>query len=139
MNSKSGSSTNGSGPFNAPLAWWGLQGSDSGDGATRQLGRFQAFASDLQKIYADAYNRQMQGFLTSNERLAQSLQGAMRCREPHDVLAAEANIVATYFEAASARTKTWLELTEKIQECCAAAVRLDDKPAHPSPRRAAVR
>jgi hypothetical protein len=116
-----------------------MQGSDGSDSATKQLGRFQAFASDLQRIYADAYNHQLRGFLTTSERLAQSLQDAMRCRQPQDVLAAEANIVATYLEGASARTRTWLELTQKVQECCATAARVDNGPTPSSRHRAAVR
>jgi hypothetical protein len=61
--------------------------------------------------------------LGANERIARSLQEFLRCRQPQDLIAAESNVLATILEEASQQAKTWVELTQKVRDCCAAAAR----------------
>jgi hypothetical protein len=109
--------------LNALFAWWGVPNAKEEGGIEKQMKRFQTFASDLQKTCGDAYGQQMQAFRTANDRLAQSFQELMHCRQPQDVIAAESNILATILEGASLQARTWVELTQKVQDCCAAMAR----------------
>ena len=85
--------------------------------------RLQDFATDLQKTYSEAYNQQIQAILTTNERLADSLQEFSHCRQSHDLVAAETNVLATLFEGVSLQAKTLFEQTQKIEDCYAAIAR----------------
>jgi hypothetical protein len=96
----------------------------NGNGALdRQMKRFQQFAADFQKKCGDAYSGEMDALFSSNERLSRSMQELLRCRRPPEVLAAESEILATLLEGASLQAKRWAELTQKLQECCAAVAR----------------
>lgn len=119
MNTKDSNITMGFDRLNALFAWWGVPSSNGNGNIETQMKRFQTFASDLQKTYGEAYSQHMQALFTVNERLAGSLQELMRCRQPQDVIAAESNILATLVEGASLQAKTWVELTQKVQDCCA--------------------
>ena len=109
--------------LNALFAWWGVPTADGNGTIDRQMKRFQVFASDLQKTYGDAYSHEMEALLKSNERVVRSLQELVRCRQPQDVIAAESDILATLLEGAALQAKTWAELTQKVQDCCAAMAR----------------
>ena len=109
--------------LNATFVWWGVPGTSGNGQIDGQMKRLQAFTSDLQKAYGDAYTKQMSTLLGANERIARSLQEFLRCRQPQDLIAAEANVLATVLEETSQQAKTWVELTQKVQDCCAAAAR----------------
>ena len=104
---------------NAVFAWWGLSGADNTGKLDGQFKRFQAFTSDLQKAYGETCSAQMSTLLAANERVGRSLLEFVRCRRPQDVVAAESNVMAAILEETSLQTKTWLELSQKVQECCA--------------------
>lgn len=105
--------------MNAVFAWWGLSGADSTGKLDGQFKRFQAFTSDLQKAYGETYGAQMSALIGANERIGRSLLEFVQCRRPQDVIAAESSVMATILEETSLQTKTWLELSQKVQECCA--------------------
>ena len=109
--------------LNALFAWWGIPDAGENGNVDGQMKRFQAFTSDLQKVYGEAYNRQMEAMFTANERIAKSLQAFLHCREARDVIAAESNVLATILEGASLQSRTWVEVTQKIQDCCASMAR----------------
>ena len=123
MAAKDGNITTGLNRLNALFTWWGVPNSYENGDIDTQMKRLQACASDLQKSYSDACGRQMQALFAANERLAGSLQELVRCRKPQDVIAAELNILATLLEGALVQTKAWVELTKKVQGCCAAMTR----------------
>jgi hypothetical protein len=120
---KDGNITTGLNRLNALFTWWGVANSYGNGDIDTPMKRLQACASDLQKIYSDAYGRQIQAMFVANERLAGSLQELLRCRKPRDAIAAELNILATLLEEAMVQTKTWVELTKKVQDRCAAMTR----------------
>ena len=123
MNSKDENITTGLDRLNALFAWWGVPALNGNGQMDGQMKRFQAFTSDLQRTCSEAYSRQMNAILTANERIAGSLQEFLRCRQPHDVIAAESNVLATILEEASLQARTWADLTQKVQDCCAAMAR----------------
>lgn len=123
MSSKDENITMGLDRLNALFAWWGVPAANGNGQIDGQMKRFQAFTSDLQKTYSEAYSRQMSALFAANERIAGSLQEFLRCRQPQDVIAAESNVLATIMEGASLQAKTWVELTQKVQDCCTAMAR----------------
>jgi hypothetical protein len=109
--------------LNGLMAWWGMPGPNGNGAVGRQIKRLQQFAADFQKTCADAYSGEMSAVLNSNERLGRSVQEFVRCRQPSEVLAAESEILVTLLEGASLQAKLWAELTQRLQECCAAVAR----------------
>lgn len=123
MNAKDGGTAMGLERLSALFALWGMPKSNGSGNAEAQIKRFEGFASDLQKTCSEAYSRRIQALFAANERLTQSFQEVMRCRQPQDLLVAEANIVATMLEGASAQTRAWAEFAQKVEACCAAMLR----------------
>ena len=109
--------------LNALFAWWGVPLGSANGQIDGQMKRIQAFTSDLQKTYGEAYSRQMSALVAANERIAGSLQEFLRCRQPQDLVAAESHLVATIMEGASQQATAWVELTQKVQDCYAAMAR----------------
>lgn len=109
--------------MNAVFAWWGLSDGDSAGKLDGHFKRFGTFTSDLQKVFGDTYGAQMRTLLGVNERIGRSFQEFLKCRQPQDVIAAEASVLASILEETSLQAKTWLELSQKVQECCAAMAR----------------
>ena len=108
---------------NAVFAWWGLSGADNTGKLDGQFKRFQAFTSDLQKAYGETYSAQMSTLLGANERIGRSLLEFVQCRRPQDVIAAESSVMAAILEETSLQTKTWLDLSQKVQDYCATMAR----------------
>jgi hypothetical protein len=123
MNAKTEGVALGLDRLNALLSWWGISNDTGNENIEVQMKRFQVFASDLQKAYGDAYCLQMEALFTANERLGRSFQEFLHCRQPQEVIAAESSILATILERASLQAKPWIDLTEKVQDCCAALAR----------------
>lgn len=105
------------------LGWWGVPIASGNGMIDIQMKRLQQFAADLQKTYSDAYRSEMDALFSSNDRLARSFQDLFHSRQPQEVMAAESDIFATLLEDASLHVKRWTELTQKLQECCAAMAR----------------
>lgn len=108
---------------NAVFAWRGLSDVNSAGKLDGQFKRFQAFTSDLQKAFGDTYGAQMGSLLSANDRIGRSLLEFLQCRQPQDVIAAESSVLAAILEETSLQTKTWLELSQKVQEYCATMAR----------------
>lgn len=107
----------------ALFSWWGLSNEDARESLSSRLKRLQTLTSDLQSIYAEAGSEQTAAALAANDRILRSYQDLVQCRRPADVLAAQGAIFATLLEEASRRTQAWADVTQKVQECCASAVR----------------
>jgi hypothetical protein len=101
--------------------WWGTPNANRNEGIEGPVKRFQTFASDLQKVYGEAYSFQMRSLFTANEQLASSFQDFLRCRHPRELIAVESDILAIFFEGAMLQAKTWVDLTQKVQQCYEAA------------------
>jgi hypothetical protein len=109
--------------MNAVLAWWGLSGTDGAGKLDGQFKRFQVFTSDLQKAYGETYGAQMSAFLGANARIGRSLLELIQCRQPQDVIAAESSVMAAILDEAWLQMKTWLELSQRVQEYCVTMAR----------------
>lgn len=118
--------------LNAMLAWWGIPNMSGSTTIEGQLKRLQTFASDLQKVYAEASGREMEALFLTNERIARAVQGLFQCRKPEEVAVAQSTILATVLDAASLQTRTWADAARKVQDCCA-ALALEAQAAVPGP------
>ncbi len=104
--------------LSALLNWWGVPRSNGVGEIEARIKRFYVVASNLQKIYDEAYRQQLETLRTANERLVESLRELLRCKQPRDVIAAESDMLATLLGGASRQAKTWAELNRKVGECC---------------------
>ncbi|RJL07358.1 hypothetical protein D3P06_01060 [Paracoccus aestuarii] len=105
--------------LNAITAWWGLPFAGNSGAIDHNLRLWQGFAVKLQKICADAYDAEVNAVSDRTGRLGQSFQALMQCRNPNDLLSAQAQMVAVIHEGASLRAKRWSELSERLHDCCA--------------------
>ena len=121
MNAKNENVTSEFNRLNPLLMWWGTPNANGNESIEGQVKRFQTFASDVQKAYGEAYSYQMESLFTANEQLARSFQDFLHCRQPREVIAVESDILAIFFEGAMLQAKTWVELTQRVQECYEAA------------------
>lgn len=118
MEMKAGDFGSGLNRLNALLSWWGGPRSNKEGDIETHVMRLYVVASDLQKIYDEAYRQQIETLQTSNEKLIGSLQELLRCKQPRDVIAAQSDILATRLGGASRQAKTWAETTRRVSEYC---------------------
>lgn len=109
--------------LNALFMWWGVPDTNAHDKINDQMRRLQTLVADLQKAHSAAYSRQIEALFDVSERVAESLQAFVHCRQPEEVLGAGSNVLMTLFEGASQQAQSWLDLTQKIQACCAEITR----------------
>lgn len=109
--------------LNALFMWWGVPDTNTHDKITDQMRRLQSLVAELQKAHSEAYSRQLETLFNVSERVAGSLQEFVHCRQPEQVIGAGSNVLLTLFEGASQQAQSWLDLTQKIQECCAEITR----------------
>lgn len=109
--------------LNALFMWWGVPNTKASDKINDQMKRLQSLVAELQKAHSEAYNRQLETLFTVSERVAGSLQEFVHCRQPEQVLGAGSNVLMTLFEGASQQAQSWLDLTQKIQDCYAEIAR----------------
>lgn len=109
--------------LNAIFAWWSTPSATHPDGIERSLKRWQAFSAELQTIFADAYEAEMKSGVERGDRLGQSLQAFMLCRNPSDFLAAQSQLSAVLHESASHRAKRVSDVTQSVHGCCASMAR----------------
>jgi hypothetical protein len=109
--------------MNAAFAWWGASGADGTSKLDGQIKRFLVLTSDLQKAYSETCGAQMSALVGANERIGRSLLEFVQCRRPQDVIAAESSVLAAILEETSLQTKTWFELSRKVQERCVTMAR----------------
>lgn len=113
----------GSEGLNGIFAWWGTPSATHPDAIEKSLKRWQAFSAELQTIFADAYDAEMKSGVERGERLGQSLQAFMLCRNPSDFLAAQSQLSADLHESASHRAKRMSDVTQSVHGCCASMAR----------------
>lgn len=108
---------------NALLTWWGAPEADWNREGAAQMTRFRQLTSDLQQACQETCGRQLDIAVATSNRLAQSFQALARSRHPREVTAMEFDILATLLEAASSHAKYWADLTQRLQDSCAAIAR----------------
>ena len=123
MNARYDEVTTGVHRLNALLAWWGISDADGHSAIEARITRFVQLTSDLQQACLETRSRQLEAAVSTNDRLTHSFQDLAHCRLPHEVIAAESEILTTLLEAASLQLKAWIELTQKLQDSCVAMAR----------------
>lgn len=111
----------------ALFTWWGLPDDAISGGMSSRLTRLQGLFGDLQTICADAGSEQTEALLASNDRILRSFQDLLQCRRPGDFIAAEGVVLEMVLDEASRRMHAWADLTRRVHECCADAVRENER------------
>jgi len=109
--------------LNAVIAWWGLPSATHPDAIDKNFKRWLTFATDVQKVVADAYGAEVKTGIDRADRVGQWFQAFMLCRQPNDFLAAQSQLVAVLHESASHRAKRLSDVTQSLHECCASMAR----------------
>jgi hypothetical protein len=107
--------------FAGLLTWWGMPDAMKPGPYDASIKRLQSFVSDLQSAYGEAYGKQMEGIFSANEHFARAVQDLMQSRQPADVVAAESALMTALVEEAASQAKGWVELVEKVRDCCTSA------------------
>lgn len=107
-------------PWPSTLAGgWQRPGNAMTDLIDAQTMRMQHFAEEMQRAYADTYDKQIEVLSQTGERLSQSVQELMSSQGPAEMLSAESRIASAWLEGVTARSQHWLTLGQKLQQCCA--------------------
>lgn len=100
------------------LTWPGFPAPGT-NGLDENVKRFQHFALDIQKAYADALSRQAVPYLAAMRELGHSLAGLNQSAKPQDIAAAQLRAYAAFFENAS----PWSDFVQKFDHRCASFAR----------------
>jgi hypothetical protein len=85
--------------------------------------RFQAFALDIQKAYAEALSRQADPLVAAPDQFARSPPGLVQSPNPRDIAAARLQVFAAFVESGVPWTTTWREFVQKSGDRRAAFAR----------------
>jgi hypothetical protein len=85
--------------------------------------RFQAFALDIQKAYAEALSRQADPLVAAPDQFARSPPGLVQSLNPRDIAAARLQVFAAFVESGAPWTTTWREFVQKSGDRRAAFAR----------------
>lgn len=102
--------------------WWGLPKTINASDIESRVKKFQVLKGDINKLFHEASSRQAQALKTANERSIGYFQDLFAARQPSELMSAQSNIVTSFMESLADQTKSWLELTRKLQDCSAAMV-----------------
>ena len=80
-----------------------------------QMNRVQAYLSDIQGLYTDAYRHQVEHFVTAQEHFSDAMKELMGSRTPDQLVRAQTAFLSALIEETSAQTKAAVELVEKLQ------------------------
>jgi len=99
----------------------GLQMGSNAFGANVQ--KFTAFATDLQQLYANAYQRHMDPLLKGNKEIADQFTALMHSQNPKDVADFQLEMLGQMMEGASVRAQIWGDLANEVGRRYAQLVR----------------
>jgi polyhydroxyalkanoate synthesis regulator protein len=97
---------------------WHRPGNAVSDIFDAHVMRLQHFTEEMQRACADTYERQMDVYSRTGERLTKSVQELMGSQGAAEFLSAESHIANTWLEAMTERSQNWMALGQKLQECC---------------------
>ncbi len=92
-------------------------------GTGGQMKQFSSFSSDIQKLYAQAYQHQVDLMGERTKHMIEGLSGLMQCREPHDMLRRQMDLMASMLDNASQRSEALSELSTRTERRVAGLVR----------------
>lgn len=102
---------------------WHKPGNPVSDMMDAQAMRLQHLTEELQKVYSETYDRQIEALGQTGERLTQSMKALMSCQGTADVVNAESQLANTWLDEMANRSQHWLTLGQKLQQCYADFVR----------------
>ena len=104
-------------PWPTVSGGWHKPGNPVSDMIDAQVMRLQHLSEELQKVYSETYDRQVEALSQTSERVTQSLQELMSSQGTAEVMTAESHIASAWLDGIAARSQHWLALTQKLQEC----------------------
>lgn len=110
-------------------SWWGLSKLINTGDMESSLKKFQAIKTDMNRLFhmnrlfQEASSAQAQSLKAVNERSIGYFQELFDARQPSELMKAQSNIITAFIEGLSDQTRTWLELTQKMQDRGSAMVR----------------
>lgn len=110
-------------PFNGLRAFWGQSGIFNTSEMESIFKKFQAHNADMSKLVQDASARQTQALKAASERSIRYFQDLFGARQPLELIEAQSSIVSDIMENFTGQTRSWLELTQRLQEHGSAMVR----------------
>jgi hypothetical protein len=123
--------------LNALMTWWGVPRGLGSENVKAQAERLQVLATDLSRAFNDASSCQLRVLLATNERLGRALEGLARGAEPQRLMAVQSEVMASLLESLAAQTTAWVQLTQKVRDCCATAVEETPEVTHEKAKHAA--
>ena len=97
----------------SPLLWQGFGSAEA------QAKSMEKLAASLQKVIGEACSHNMETAVRANERVTQSLQALMRCRQPQELATAESNLIVALFESVAKRAEAWAGMAQNLGGCWA--------------------
>lgn len=76
--------------------------------------KLTSLGSDLQALYAEAYQRHLDPFLNGNQKIAEQFSALTRSRDPQDFADFQLEMLGLVMEGASVRAEVWGELADKV-------------------------
>jgi|SRR6185369_477326 len=104
-------------PWPTVSGGWHKPGNPVSDMIDAQVMRLQHLSDELQKVYSETYDRQVEALSQTSERLTQSMQELMSSQGTAEVLTAESHMASAWLDGFAARSQHWLALSQKLQEC----------------------
>ncbi len=110
-------------PLNGLRSFWDQSSVFNTSELESRLKKFQAHKADMSKLVQDASARQAQALKAASERSVRYFQDLFAVRQPLELIEAQSSIVSDIMENLTGQTRSWLELTQRLQEHGSAMVR----------------
>lgn len=94
--------------------WWTLPNAATSNLSEAAVQQFTDFASDLQDIYADTFNRHRDLLFHETTELTGRAPALMRTDQPQDAMEESRTLLASMLEASSQRAKIWTDMSRKV-------------------------
>ena len=104
-------------PWPTVSGGWHKPGNPIGDIIDAQAMRLQHLTEELQKVYSETYDHQIEVLSQTSERVTQSLHELASSQGTAEVLSAESRLASAWLDGFAARSQHWLALGQKLQQC----------------------
>ena len=107
--------TSGLEQMNAVLkAWWTLPAVGAQNVSEAPVQQVTDFASDLQKIYSDTFERHRDLLMQGMKELASWTPATMQADQPQTAMEAPLKMMASLLEASSKRAEIWTDMSSQL-------------------------
>lgn len=94
--------------------WWAFPNATAPNVSGAPVQQFTDFASDLQRIYADTFNRHRDLLFQEMTELSGRAPALLRVDQPQDAVEEPRKVLASLFEASSQRAKIWTDMSRQV-------------------------